>query len=213
MKALLQYVQQVIASGQDGTISALLDTGEIGTLTVRKRSIVAASLADSTGKAALESLKLAEIVHMEFWKGILRKNDVHKMVVLQSETNALSPIPEDELCPAGAPIEVDENDDRESDSTTEVEDSDMGTDDKEDLGESEIKHEPQETLQLSSRHVEALTAALLEYVGPAADILIQGAVAEANTADELIELLCKELFSDKERDDFAHTAFFILGQT
>ena len=212
MKALLQYVQQVIASGQDGTISALLDTGEIGTLTVRKRSIVAASLEDSTGKAALESLKLAKIVHMELWKGILRKNDVHKMVVLQSETNALSPIPEDELCPEGAPIEVDENDDEDTGSIDD-EESDTEADEKEDLGESEIKHEPEETLELSSKHIEALTTALLEYVGPAADILIQGAVEQANTPDELIELLCKELFSDKERDDFAHTAFFILGQT
>ena len=66
---------------------------------------------------------------------------------------------------------------------------------------------------LSEQDIEALSTALIEYIGPAASILIEGSLDQARDIDHLIELLSEELFSDKDRMEFSHKAYFLLGQS
>lgn len=201
MKAILQYVQKVIASNKDGTICITIDTGEVATLTVKNRSIVAASLEDATGKEALESIKLATISHMEFWIDIVQKNDIQKMIALQADTNALSPIPREEMHPDGTPLVVDKDELEESATESETQQSSGNT-----------NEEVEEPAHLTEKDVEALCAALTEYIGPAAGILVEGTIEQAHNIDHLIELLSEELFSDKDREAFSQKAYFLLSQ-
>lgn len=200
MKAILQYVQKVIASSKDGTICITIDTGEVATLTVRNRSIVAASLEESTGKEALESIKLATIAHMEFWVDITLRSDIQKMVGIQTETNALSPIPKEEMFPDGAPLVLESDEKEEKLAEPELE-----------KPTSETKEEVEEPAHLTEKDVEALTRALTDYIGPAASILVEGSIEEARDMNHLIELLSEELFSDKEREEFSQKAYFLLS--
>lgn len=203
MKALLRYVQKIISSGKDGTINIMIDTGDVGTLTIRKRSIVAATLEDATGKEALEAIKLANIIHMEFWMGIVTKSDIQKMIRIQAETNALSPIPEDEMHPEGAPLVLEEEPEDETAPEDTASQSQMS---------SEIKHLEDEPAHLTEQDAELLTAALTEYIGPAASILVESFVEKAQDMDHLIELLSEELFSDRDRAEFTNKAYFMLAQ-
>jgi len=203
MKAILQYVQKVIASNKDGTICITIDTGEVATLTVKNRSIVAASLEDSSGKEALEAIKLATISHMEFWMGITQKSDIYKMIKIQAETNALSPIPEDEMFPDGAPFVEDTEHEDKDDSSADPEAEQLT---------SETKEEVEEPAHLTEKDVEALSAALTEYIGPAAEILVEGTIEQARDIDHLIELLSEELFTDIDRENFSQKAYFLLSQ-
>ena len=200
MKAILTYVQRVIASKKDGTICIFIDTGEVATLTIKNRSIVSASLEDSTGKQALEAIKLATIVHMEFWVGITQKHDIHKMITLQAETNALSPIPEDEMYSEGAPLNED------------VEQQDNLHGSFPERSVRETREENNEPAQLTEEDVATLTTALTEYIGPAAGIVIEGTVEQARDMDHLIQLLSDELFTEKDREEFGQKAYFLLGQ-
>ncbi len=203
MKAILQYVQKVIASNKDGTISITIDTGEVATLTVKNRSIVAASLEDSGGKEALEAIKLATIAHMEFWAGITQKSDIHKMIAIQAETNALSPMPEDEIFPGGAPLEEAEED-HNDDPAAKPKDAQPVV--------SETKKETEEPAHLTEKDVDALSATLTEFIGPAAEILVEGMIEQARNIDHLIELLSNELFTDADRANFSQKAYFLLSQ-
>jgi hypothetical protein len=200
MKAILTYVQRVIASKKDGTICIFIDTGEVATLTVKNRSIVAASLEDSSGKEALESIKLATIIHMEFWMGITQKSDIHKMIKLQAETNALSPIPEDEMHPEGAPLVEDSE---HNDSST--------LNPAPERGARKTRKQSNEPTHLTEDDVLTLTAALTEYIGPAAGIIFEGIVEQARDMDHLIELLSDELFTEQDRERFSQKAYFLLG--
>ena len=211
MKAILQYVQKVIASNKDGTINMVIDTGEIATLTVKNRSIVAASLDDHTGKEALETIKLATIKHMEFWAGITQKSDIHKMIAIQAETNALSPLPEEEMHPEGAPIELDDDENDTPDADMDM-DSDSDSDMESDQLSSEIKQEPEETPHLTEKEADILSGILTDYIGPAANIVVESCIEQARDMDHLIKLLAEELFSDQERDEFSQKAYFLLNQ-
>ena len=197
MKAILQYVQKVIASGKDGTICILIDTGEVASLTIKERSIVAATLEDSTGKEALEAIKLAVIVHMEFWNGITRKADVHKMIVTQAETNSLAPIPDDELSPEGVPIPVDasqkETEEQAPPQTTPA-----------------PAPAPQEH-QLSEQNLQSLTDIMTEFIGPAAGIVVEGVAEKAQNMDEMVRLLSDELFEEADRSEFYNKAYFLIS--
>ena len=211
MKAILRYVQKVIAANNDGTICISIDTGEVATLTVKNRSIVAASLEDSTGKAALEAIKLATISHMEFWMGITQKSDIQKMINIQADTNALSPIPGDEMYPDGAPlVEAGEQQEEAGDGDG---DEDEAEDSEAEQPASEAKAEAEEPTHLTEKDVEALSNALTEYIGPAASILVEGSIEQARNIDHLIELLSDELFSDNDRENFSQKAYFLLGQS
>ena len=207
MRAILQYVQKVIASGKDGTICITIETGEVATLTVKDRSIVAATLDDSTGKAALEAIKLAVITHMEFWNEITRKQDIQRMVTTQSETNALAPVPEDELYPEGAPIAMEPGPDladaNEAMNATSS-DADRGP---RDTSES-IPIEP----ELSTQHIRLLSEIMTDYIGPAAGIVVDSVVESSGDMDEIIRKLAEELFDDKERSEFSNKAYFLLSQ-
>jgi hypothetical protein len=203
MKAILRYVQKVIASKKDGTISITIDTGEVATLTVKNRSIVAASLEDSSGKEALEAIKLATIVHMEFWKAITQKSDIQKMIHIQAETNALSPIPEDEMHPEGTPL-VEYGD--HEDATAEVSESEHET-------TSVTIGDAEEPAHLTEKDVEALSDALTEFIGPAASILVETTIEQARDMNHLIALLSEELFTEQDRENFSRKAYFLLGQT
>lgn len=203
MKAILRYVQKVIASKKDGTISITIDTGEVATLTVKSRSIVAASLEDSSGKEALEAIKLATITHMEFWMAITQKSDIQKMIRIQAETNALSPIPEDELHPEGAPLVEHGDHEEATEASSELEHEIT----------SETKEEVEEPAHITEKDVEALSAALTEFIGPAAGIIVEGSIEQARDMGHLIELLSDELFSEQDRENFSRKAYFVLGQT
>ncbi len=200
MKAILQYVQKVIASAKDGTICITIDTGDVGTLTIKSRTVVAASLEDLSGRQALEAIKLATISHMEFWMGITRKSDIQKMIRIQADTNALSPIPEDEMHPEGAPLVLDSDEHEDA------------LDSKPELRPGNTMRKAAKPSQLSEKDIETLSTALIEYIGPAASILIEGSLDQARDIDHLIELLSEELFSDKDRMEFSHKAYFLLGQ-
>ena len=202
MKAILQYVQKVIASNKDGTICITIDTGEVATLTVKNRSIVAASLEEATGKEALETIKLATIAHMEFWVDITLRSDIQKMIGIQAETNALSPIPKEEMFPDGAPLVLKSDENEESPVEPELEQT-----------ASETKEGIEEPAHLTEKDVEALTSALTDYIGPAASILVEGSIEEARDMDHLITLLSEELYSDKEREEFSQKAYFLLSQS
>jgi len=203
MKAILRYVQKVIASKKDGTISITIDTGEVATLTVKNRSIVAASLEDSSGKEALEAIKLATITHMEFWMAITQKSDIQKMIRIQAETNALSPIPKDEMHPEGAPL-VDDHEHQESTEADSV--GEHGT-------SSKTIKEAEEPAHLTEKDVESLSVALTEFIGPAANILVETTIEQARDIDHLIALLSEELFTEQDRENFSRKAYFLLGQT
>lgn len=205
MKAILQYVQKVIASGKDGTICILIDTGEVASLTVRDRSIVAATLEDSTGKEALEAIKLAVIIHMEFWNGITRKSDVHKMIVTQAETNALAPIPEDELSPEGVPIPIGTGKQaaEKAEITTQEEPA------------AEPTHEPVQATSKEStfteENLQSLTEIMTEFIGPAAGIVVEGIAEKAQNMDEMVRLLSDELFNEEDRSEFYNKAYFLIS--
>ena len=199
MKAILQYVQKVIASGKDGTICILIDTGEVASLTVKDRSIVAATLEDSTGKEALEAIKLAVIIHMEFWNGITRKSDVHKMIVTQAETNALAPIPTDELSPEGVPIPVDTikpAQEKDKPETT--------------TPEPTARAAPKENA-LTEQNLQSLAEIMTEFIGPAAGIVVEGIAEKAQNMDEMVRLLSDELFDENDRSEFYNKAYFLIS--
>ncbi|MCP3953487.1 MAG: hypothetical protein GY697_14910 [Desulfobacterales bacterium] len=202
MKAILRYVQKVIASNRDGTICITIDTGEMATLTVKKRSIVAASLEEATGKEALETIKLATITHMEFWADITLRSDIQKMIGIQTETNALSPKPKEEMFPEGVPLVLKSNEEEEN-----------PTEPEEGMDASESIKETEELAHITEKDVEILASALGEYIGPAASILLEGIIEEARDMDHLISLLSEELYSDKERDEFSQKAYFLLSQS
>jgi hypothetical protein len=138
---------------------------------------------------------------MEFWMGITRKKDIQKMIRIQADTNALSPIPEDEMHPEGAPLVLD------SDEHGDALDSNF------ELPPGNTMRNATEPAKLSEQDVEALSTALIEYIGPAASILVEGSLDQARDIDHLIELLSEELFSDKDRMEFSHKAYFLLGQS
>ncbi len=202
MKAILQYVQKVIASGKDGTICILIDTGEVASLTIKERSIVAATLEDSTGKQALEAIKLAVIIHMEFWNGITRKSDVHKMIVTQAETNALAPIPEDELSPEGVPIPVDA-----SNQSPAAEEQAEPT--PESTPEADQTASKENTL--TEQNLQSLTDIMTDFIGPAAGIVVEGIAEKAQSMDEMVRLLSDELFDDGDRSEFYNKAYFLIS--
>ncbi|MCP3951450.1 MAG: hypothetical protein GY697_04435 [Desulfobacterales bacterium] len=202
MKAILQYVQKVIASNRDGTICITIDTGETATLTVKKRSIVAASLEEATGKEALETIKLATVTHMEFWADIMVRSDIQKMIDIQTETNALSPKPKEEMFPDGVPLLLESDEEEENPTESEVE-----------RNASETIEETEELTDITEKDIEILTSALGEYIGPAANILLESIAGEARDMDHLISLLSEELYSDKERDEFSQKAYFLLNQS
>ncbi|MCP4009525.1 MAG: hypothetical protein GY726_08420 [Proteobacteria bacterium] len=202
MKAILQYVQKVIASDKDGTICITIDTGEMATLTIKNRSIVAASLEEATGKEALETIKLATITHMEFWVGITLRSDIQKMIGIQADTNALSPKPKEEIFPDGAPLALESDEEEEK-----------PTESKSKKPASETKKEAEEPAHITEKDVEILTSALGDYIGPAASILLEGIIEEAHDMDHLITLLSEELYSDKERDEFSQKVYFLLSQS
>ncbi len=201
MKAILQYVQKVIASGKDGTICILIDTGEVASLTVKDRSIVAATLEESIGKEALEAIKLATITHMEFWNGITRKGDVHKMIVTQAETNALAPIPDDELAPEGVPIPVDPDAVKAHAQTTAPPEEDNTP------ADNSQEH------RVTKQGVEALSEIMTEFIGPAAGIVVEGIAEKAHSMDEMIRLLSDELFDEADRSEFYNKAYFLLSHS
>ena len=200
MKAILSYVQRVIASSKDGTISLRIDTGEIGSITVKNRSIVAATLNGHSGKEALEAIKLAVIVHMEFWTGILLKSDIQRMMQIQSDTHEISPIPEEELYPEGA--------------TLPTEPIDMG-DSSIELNETEPvsnSSSPRPLAVPPSEHdIEALTKLLTSYIGPAAELLAGDAAQMATNTDDLIRRLSKDLFEEDDVAEFIQKAYYVLG--
>lgn len=199
MKAILQYLQKAIASGKDGTICILIDTGEVASLTIKDRSIVAATLEDSTGKQALEAIKLAVIIHMEFWNGITRRSDVHKMIVTQAETNALAPIPADELSPEGVPIPVD-TDDRE-----------LENEEEEDITETTPPKPAPEENTLTDRNLQALTDIMTDFIGPAAGIVVEGIAEKTQNMNEMVRLLSDELFDENDRSEFYNKAYFLIS--
>lgn len=213
MKAILQYVQKVIASGKDGTICITIETGEVATLTVKDRSIVAATLDESTGKAALEAIKLAVITHMEFWNEITRKQDIQRMVTTQAETNALAPVPEDELYPEGAPFAMDTTDSDESGSDESGDDANPPEPAPPHSGADQARSEsiPIEP-QISEQHIRLLSEIMTSYIGPAANIVVESVVESASDMDDIIKKLGEELFDDKERSEFSNKAYFLLSQ-
>ena len=202
MKAILQYLQKVIASGKDGTICILIDTGEVASLTIKDRSIVAATLEDATGKQALEAIKLAVIIHMEFWNGITRKSDVHKMIVTQAETNALAPIPEDELSPEGVPIPVDISK-QQSAEEEKAETTPQPT--------TEPQQPAPKEHELTEQNLQSLADIMTEFIGPAAGIVVEGIAEQAQSMDEMVRLLSDELFDDEDRSEFYNKAYFLIS--
>jgi hypothetical protein len=212
MKAILQYVQKIIASKKDGTISIMIETGETATLTIKNRSIVAASLEKTSGKEALEAIKLANIQHMEFWMGITQKSDIQKMIGIQTDTNALSPIPEDEMHPEGAPLSGQTDPPSVNPVPPAKTRPAVETSSKSDQPQKAREQSTEEPPPLSDEDISALASALTDYIGPAAGIIIESLVEQASDIDHLIQLLSDELFSDKDRTEFAHKAYFLLGQ-
>jgi len=200
MKAILQYVQQAISSGKDGTICILIDTGEVASLTVKDRSIVGATLEDTNGKEALEAIKLATIIHMEFWNGITRKNDVHKMIVTQAETNALAPVPDDELAPEGVPIPIDHSK-KAASTPTEASASTTGS------------PVPAPGHRASEQQIQSLSEIMTEFIGPAAGIVVESIAEKTRSMDEMIRLLSDELFDDEDRAAFYNKAYFLLSHS
>ena len=203
MKAILQYVQKIITLGKDGTIYLRIDTGEMATVTILNKSIVAASLDNTLGKEALEVIKLAVITHMEFWDGITQKQDIQRMILVQTETDKIAQMPKDEMRPYGAAL---------SSKPIDLKSTKWEVNDAEDsLDSSSIGTRNSSSLETSDRDIKALINLMTEYIGPAAECLTEDIVEQATDTDELIRLLSKELFDDQEREDFEQKAYFVLG--
>ncbi len=102
MSALVTYLKQITAAEEDGTVCLTLSSNDIGTLTIRNKSIVAATVGERTGNKAVSIIKVADIVHMKFWKGITTRRDVKRMVRLNIEIGSIAPI--EEMHPEGVDI-------------------------------------------------------------------------------------------------------------
>lgn len=202
MNSMLQYVQKVMVTGRDGTICIITDTNEVGTLTLKNRSVIGATLRGTTGKVALQALKTVPIIHMEFWGDILVKRNIQRMVEIQEETNEISPPPPDELFPEGAEISSEMFGAYERPTTNRLS-----------IQEDKAANAGRTVNRVDySRHIPKLANLLSQYIGPAADFIVADTVKSAKDADDLVHLLANELFDRSEISSFSQKAAAIIKQ-
>ena len=193
---MLQYVQRVMVTGKDGTICVITDTNDVGTLTLKNRSVIGATLRGTTGKVALQALKTVQIVHMEFWGDIIVKRNIQRMVEIQEETNEISPPPKDELFPEGAELS-----------------SELNSFDERPVSNKLSIQKERVVKENFSRHIPRLANLLSQHIGPAADFIVADTVNNAKSADDLVRLLANELFDRSEIPSFSLKAEAIIKQS
>ncbi|MEE9447458.1 MAG: hypothetical protein V3V09_05835 [Arenicellales bacterium] len=201
MNALLKYVQKVVASKRDGAIYIRAEPGKVATLILKNRAISAATFEALTGKPALNAIKQATIIHMEFWPGVTLKSDLINRIQSQKEAMLLSPASKHALNPQGAEFP--------SESLYLYDDTDLLNDLDDD---SSLPEESTPGISdVSEKNLSALTKVLRKSIGPAASVVMDEALSQAQNIDHLIELLTEELFDEKDVNEFTQSAYFLLG--
>lgn len=178
MSAIIQYAKIFIESGQNGTICTYLNSGELGTITIRNRAIVAVTLGALRGKAAFAAIQQANIVDTAFWADVVLKDDIQRMLLSLRESHIF----------AGAQ-KADATNDEDIAQSADIEPA-SGNDDS-----------------ISELSKKKLTELLNRYVGPAAYILIEDALEKARSTNDLIRILAGEIANENDIAEFISKAY------
>lgn len=191
--AITQYIKRFVESGRDGTICAYLYSGELGTMTIENHSIVSASLGGLAGRTAFDAIRRSAIKDAAFWTDVTQKNDVQRMLrSLRKPSIPKAPAQTQTQTPMADEIEGDTQF-----TSAELRFSDVNP-------AMKINY-------ISDQNIKKITKTLNRFVGPAAGIMVDEALAEAQCTNELILTLSRELIEEVDVDNFLQSAYFALS--